>query len=201
MVQNAINDIRREICGGEISLAGGRPIQHRWSFCFQNTTASTVQSQKNYSNPSGCIELISVAIGTDPLEKISFEQWQRDYQGSTAEDQPEVWVPRNEEYWVAKLPDGVYTMNLYYYGYLADLVNATDEEALEKKFPMLVIYGACMMIAEQLYEDNLIGRYNGLFEKKLLSAIASDKGLQRTKWRPRFKTWLEDDVKDEWWRA
>ena len=195
VIQNAINDIRLEICGGEISTMSGRLYQHRWSFCFQATTQATTKGTHNYANPTGCIEVLGIANGDKRLEKKDWDFYSKYYMGSASQGGPNAWIPRNEEYWIMPIPDAVYTLNLDYYGMLADLSAGIDEGSLDKHYPMLVMDGASMLVAEYLNQDNFYQIYGSRFEKKLLNAISSDKGIEVRKVRSRFHP--SDDINDD----
>jgi len=198
IIQNCIADIRNYVCGGKLSLSTGRRIEHRWSFCFDDSqTQATTQSDYDYNNPTGCIEMLSIAIGTTELKKRTFNQWQKVYQGDTSEDEPEIWVPRNGEYWVYPIPDGAYTLQLYFYGFLTALSDNDDEYALERDYPMVAVNGASWYVAQILREKDAIAMYKGMFEEDLLSALSSDIMAQRRGTRPRFKTWREDAFVDD----
>lgn len=197
VIQNAINDIRAEICGGEISAISGKTYQHRWSFCFQTATQATTAGTKNYANPTGSIEVLGISNGTTVLAKKDYDYWQDNYKGSLTQGDPEIWLPRNEEYWILPIPNAVITLSIDYYGYLADLSGATDEAALDRKFPMLVIDGASALVAEYLNQDNFYQIYSNRFEKKLFNAISSDKGVEVRKVRTRIHP-PEDTYDDEY---
>ena len=202
VIQNAINDIRREICSGEMSLVTGAKYQRRWSFCFQSTTQAITVGDNKYDFPTGTIEVLSLAIGTAELTKLpSFETWMDRYGGSTNTGQPIDWIPRDGEYWLGPTPDTSYTLSVYYFGLLADLSGGTDETKLEILYPMLVLDGASALVAEYLNQDNFYQTYSNRFEKKLLQAIASDAGSQLKHTRQRMRSYLEDSVNSDRYRV
>lgn len=198
VIQNAIADSRREICYGKINMASGNLAQHRWSFCFRSSnTQATTASLDYYSYKTGCIELLSISNAGDTLQKIDFDTWQRNFEGSTATAEPNVWVPLATTYKIAPVPDAVYTLTLHEYGFLTELSDGTDEYALESKYPETIIYRASEKIAQYLGEDNLLKYFSNQAELFILSAIQSDLGIVRRKTMPRFRHWREVSVSSD----
>ncbi len=141
--------------------------------------------------------MVSISISGAILQKIDFDTWQRNFEGSTSEAQPTVWVPLASTYKVGPTPGAVYTMTLHEYAFLTELSGSTDEYGLEAKYPEVVIYRASEKIAQYLGEDNLLQYFAAQAEQFILTAIQSDMGILRRKTMPRFRHWRETSVNSD----
>ena len=205
IIKNAINDIRKIVCSGKIIISPSKLIDHRWSFCFQTDTQSTADGDYQYDNPDGCIEMLRIFAPDDnsdlyELHKYTYEQWVKecsDQLASDDEDRPTVWLPSASEHWVWPVPDQAYTLTRHFYGFLDDLSEDEDEEALERDYPLVVIHGASWLVAQAVGDSTREVKYKSYFEENLLGAIASDLIGQKRGTKARMKSWREDTADSE----
>jgi len=198
VIQNAISDVRREICYGKINFVSGQMAQHRWTFCFRESNSQNTTAGLNYySYKTGCIELVGISISGSSLQKVEYDTWQRNFEGSTSTDQPKIWIPLASTYKIAPTPDDIYTMTLHEYGFLTELSESADEYGLEAKYPETIIYRASEKIAQYLGEDNLLQYFAAQAEQFILTAIQSDMGIVRRKTMPRFRHWREASINSD----
>ncbi len=141
LIDRWINDAQRRICRA-----------HNFTFMESEADTALVVNQRNYALPTGSgsdlrfkaeisLEIIASSGNRDKLKRIFKQDAERrvEYTDTTGTAQaPRNYAIQKKQIYLYPLPLAALTMNLEYYGYLADLSADTDTNDLMDNYPETV---------------------------------------------------------------
>lgn len=192
-----INTTQRWVCRGTLIIPQILPIlNYSFSWMKAEVTGSTVQAQRRYGLPDGSLTLLKFKaeislelIDQGSMRKPLTRRYKQDIENiSTYRDTLDKGTPRDYsiqdfDIWLYPLPDHArnastaWTMNLEYYGYLADLSGNTDSNTLSADYPLILEYGATELGFLYGQDDNKAARYKALKQELMLEMIKADQVL------------------------
>jgi len=132
-----INDAQRRICRS-----------HNFSFMESESNTSLVASQRNYLLPASSgsnlrfkaeisLEIISSGNDRERLKRIFKQDAEKNdrYISTTETGTPKMYSIQKGQIYLYPMPNATLTMNLEYYGFLDDLEDDTDTNALVANYP------------------------------------------------------------------
>ncbi|NVM22103.1 MAG: hypothetical protein HWN68_10035 [Desulfobacterales bacterium] len=156
-----INAAQRWICRGTLIIPAVKILNYNFSWMKTEVTASTVDSQRRYALPDGTstplkfkseisCELVDVNSKRRCLTRKFKQDIENDptYNDTTDTGKPAVYCVDDFDLWLYPLPNhaenagSAWTINLEYYGYLADLSGDIDTNTLTNDNPLILEYGA-----------------------------------------------------------
>lgn len=158
-----INSIKNWVCKGTIITPDYKMVNYNFSWMKIEVEASTVDEQRRYTLPSASdarkfkqeisCELVNSDDSRIPLTRRLKRDIENDptYKDTTGLGVPKEYCIDQNELWLYPLPDhscnsgSAWTINLEYYGYLADLTGDTDTNKITDDFPLVLEYGAAEM--------------------------------------------------------
>lgn len=182
LIDQAINNTQREICR-----------IYNFEFMETETTSDTVDEQRSYSLPDGSgdalrfkaeinCELINYDDYRIPLTKIHKQDAENkaEYRDTGGMGTPRCYSIQYRQLHLYNKPDHscnndeAWTINLEYYGFLAELSDGDDTNDLIDDNPELVEAGATARCFGWAHEDEKKREWRVHFEAMLLTAIRED---------------------------
>jgi len=164
-IDEFINTTQRWVCRGTIFMPNGQLVSHNFSWLKREIEGSTTDGQRRYALPDGTesgiwrfrceqsCELIDSDGNRRPLKRRLKRDIENDryYLDTTDTGEPKEYCIDDFDLWFYPLPDHsrndnqAWTINLEYYGYLPDLSDDDDTNALTNGYPEVLEYGATEM--------------------------------------------------------
>lgn len=170
-----INDAQRTIC-------------KRHDFAFmesQDTSASTVDGTESYALPTDFKAEIALELQTSEGYRLpqlrGFKnelQKRAEYSDTTTTGEPRYYAIQNGYVWFYDTPADVYTIDIEYYAYLADLVDDTDTNGLVEANPIVLSYLASSYGFDYSYEPDKAKYWESRAIEGLGLMILDDKAHQ-----------------------
>lgn len=141
-----------------------------------STTIDTVADTETIDMPSDFRAIRSIALASTPqdLTPLSLEKLINAYAVGTT-GRPRFFSLLNQKVRFAPIPDGVYTVNLSYYGNIPALTSLNTTNWLIEKHPDLYLYGSCEKLA-MIYKDTPMRDYYGALKDALIADIDKEDG-------------------------
>ena len=141
-----------------------------------STAISTVAGTREYSLPTGFVQMKEFHLSTDPLTPLAYitpEMMTRLWAGS-ATAKPQVFTIIADNVRLGPAPDAVYTTSmLYYKTFTAQSDSATTNEMLTNN-PDVYLYGTLLEAEPFIMNDQRIPVWLGAFDKAVASIQNQD---------------------------
>ena len=132
-----------------------------------STAISTTAGTREYSLPTGFVQMREFHLSTDPLTPLSYitpEMMSRIWAGST-KGKPEVFTVIADKVRLGPNPDAVYTTSMLYYKKITALsASATTNDMLTNN-PDIYLYGTLLEATPFIMQDERVGLWLAAFEK------------------------------------
>jgi hypothetical protein len=182
LIDRWINDSQRQICRS-----------YNFSFMETETTTTTVEDQTSYSLPDGTgttlrfkseisLELIEpVSLDRKPLKKTTKQDAERVFRTNKS-GRPKQYAIQQKAIFFYPTPtsnsSNNWTVNIEYYGYLADLSADTDTNDLVDDFPEVLEYLGTAMALRYVMEEERAEFWESKF-KQYLSGMVQESDNDR----------------------
>ena len=132
-----------------------------------STAISTAAGTREYSLPTGFVQMREFHLTTDPLTPLSYitpEMMSRIWAGSS-QGKPEVFTIIADNVRLGPNPDAVYTTSMLYYKKITALsASATTNDMLTNN-PDIYLYGTLLEATPFIMQDERVGLWLAAFEK------------------------------------
>ena len=135
-----------------------------------STAISTANGTKEYSLPTGYLQMKEFHLTTDPLQPLSYvtpEMMTRLWAGSS-KGKPQVYTILGDNVSLGPTPDAVYTTSMLYYKAFDALSDSTTTNWVISNVPHLYLYGSLLQAEPFLMNDERVP----LWERAVRQAIA-----------------------------
>jgi len=132
-----------------------------------STAISTTAGTREYSWPTGFVQMREFHLTTDPLTPLTYitpEMMSRIWAGST-KSKPEVFTIIADNVRLGPNPDATYTTSMLYYKKITALsASATTNDMLTNN-PDIYLYGTLLEATPFIMQDERVGLWLAAFEK------------------------------------
>ena len=141
-----------------------------------STAISTVAGTREYSLPTGFVQMKEFHLSTDPLTPLAYitpEMMTRLWAGS-AQAKPQVFTIIADNVRLGPAPDAVYTTSMLYYKTFTALSDSATTNDMLTNNPNVYLYGTLLEAEPFIMNDQRIPVWLGAFEKAMLSIQNQD---------------------------
>lgn len=198
MKKHWINQAQRWSCEGQVIVPGSPMIQHNFSFLVCEAQANTVDEQRKYALPDGAVSGVWEFRKDKNIELVNSQNYRvsltkflkRDIEDDPnfsyllGKGTPSHFCIEQFDLWLYKLPDHscnedtAWTINMEYYGYLADLSADVDTNVLTNKYHDLLEWKATELGFEWAKDTDASAFYGNKAIKRLLEIINNDQAIE-----------------------
>ena len=132
-----------------------------------STAISTAAGTREYSLPTGFVQMKEFHLTTDPLTPLAYitpEMMSRIWAGST-KDKPEVFTIIADKVRLGPNPDAVYTTSMLYYKTFTALSASNTTSEMLTNNPDVYLYGTLLEAEPFLMNDARVPMWLAAFEK------------------------------------
>ena len=132
-----------------------------------STAISTTAGTREYSLPTGFVQMREFHLTTDPLTPLSYitpEMMSRIWAGST-KGKPEVFTIIADNVRLGPNPDAVYTTSMLYYKKITALSDSATTNDMLTNNPDIYLYGTLLEATPFIMQDERVGLWLAAFEK------------------------------------
>ena len=132
-----------------------------------STAISTVGGTREYSLPTGFVQMKEFHLTTDPLTPLSYitpEMMSRMWAGSTT-GKPQVFTIVADNVRLGPGPDAVYTTSMHYYQAFAALSDSATTNDMLTNNPDVYLYGTLLEAEPFIMNDARVPLWLAAFEK------------------------------------
>ena len=141
-----------------------------------STAISTVAGTREYSLPTGFVQMKEFHLSTDPLTPLAYitpEMMTRLWAGS-AQAKPEVFTIIADNVRLGPGPDAVYTTSMLYYKTFTALSDSATTNDMLTNNPDVYLYGTLLEAEPFIMNDQRIPVWLGAFDKAVASIQNQD---------------------------
>ena len=141
-----------------------------------STAISTVAGTREYSLPTGFVQMKEFHLSTDPLTPLAYitpEMMTRLWAGS-AQAKPEVFTIIADNVRLGPGPDAVYTTSMLYYKTFTALSDSATTNDMLTNYPNVYLYGTLLEAEPFIMNDQRIPVWLGAFDKAVASIQNQD---------------------------
>jgi len=141
-----------------------------------STAISTVAGTREYSLPTGFVQMKEFHLSTDPLTPLAYitpEMMTRLWAGS-AQAKPQVFTIIADNVRLGPGPDAVYTTSMLYYKTFTALSDSATTNDMLTNNPNVYLYGTLLEAEPFIMNDQRIPVWLGAFEKAMASIQNQD---------------------------
>ena len=141
-----------------------------------STAISTVAGTREYSLPTGFVQMKEFHLSTDPLTPLAYitpEMMTRLWAGS-AQAKPQVFTIIADNVRLGPAPDAVYTTSMLYYKTFTALSDSATTNDMLTNYPNVYLYGTLLEAEPFIMNDQRIPVWLGAFEKAVASIQSQD---------------------------
>ncbi len=141
-----------------------------------STAISTVAGTREYSLPTGFVQMKEFHLSTDPLTPLAYitpEMMTRLWAGS-AQAKPEVFTIIADNVRLGPGPDAVYTTSMLYYKTFTALSDSATTNDMLTNNPDVYLYGTLLEAEPFIMNDQRIQVWLGAFDKAVASIQNQD---------------------------
>jgi len=147
---------------------------------LKSVTTSSVSGDSTVEVPSDFLEIRDFVALTNPITPLSYSS------PSILSNDPvasQVGVPKSytilaNEFLLAPVPDGVYTLRLLYYAAPAYLSSSNTSNVFLNIAPDALLYASLLEAEPYLYNDGRINTWGSMYDRALSTLIKSDESTQ-----------------------
>ena len=132
-----------------------------------STAISTAAGTREYSLPTGFVQMKEFHLTTDPLTPLAYitpEMMSRIWAGST-KDKPEVFTIIADKVRLGPNPDAVYTTSMLYYKTFTALSGSNTTSEMLTNNPDVYLYGTLLEAEPFIMNDQRVPLWLAAFEK------------------------------------
>jgi hypothetical protein len=141
-----------------------------------STAISTVAGTREYSLPTGFVQMKEFHLSTDPLTPLAYitpEMMTRLWAGS-AQAKPEVFTIIADNVRLGPGPDAVYTTSMLYYKTFTALSDSATTNDMLTNNPDVYLYGTLLEAEPFIMNDQRIQVWLGAFDRAVASIQNQD---------------------------
>ena len=141
-----------------------------------STAISTVAGTREYSLPTGFVQMKEFHLSTDPLTPLAYitpEMMTRLWAGS-AQAKPQVFTIIADNVRLGPAPDAVYTTSMLYYKTFTALSDSATTNDMLTNNPDVYLYGTLLEAEPFIMNDQRIQVWLGAFDKAVASIQNQD---------------------------
>ena len=141
-----------------------------------STAISTVAGTREYSLPTGFVQMKEFHLSTDPLTPLAYitpEMMTRLWAGS-AQAKPEVFTIIADKVRLGPAPDAVYTTSMLYYKTFTALSDSATTNEMLTNNPDVYLYGTLLEAEPFIMNDQRIQVWLGAFDRAVASIQNQD---------------------------
>ena len=141
-----------------------------------STAISTVAGTREYSLPTGFVQMKEFHLSTDPLTPLAYitpEMMTRLWAGS-AQAKPQVFTIIADKVRLGPGPDAVYTTSMLYYKTFTALSDSATTNDMLTNNPDVYLYGTLLEAEPFIMNDQRIPVWLGAFDKAVASIQNQD---------------------------
>jgi len=141
-----------------------------------STAISTVAGTREYSLPTGFVQMKEFHLSTDPLTPLAYitpEMMTRLWAGS-AQAKPQVFTIIADNVRLGPAPDAVYTTSMLYYKTFTALSDSATTNDMLTNNPDVYLYGTLLEAEPFIMNDQRIALWLAAFEKAVASIQNQD---------------------------
>ena len=147
---------------------------------LKSVTTATVSGDSTVEVPSDFLEIRDFVALTNPITPLSYSS------PSTLSNDPvasQVGVPRSytilaNEFLLAPIPDGVYTLRLLYYAAPAYLSSTNTSNVFLNVAPDALLYASLLEAEPYLMNDARINTWGSMYDRAISTLTKSDESTQ-----------------------
>jgi hypothetical protein len=147
---------------------------------LKSVTTATVSGDSTVEVPSDFLEIRDFVALTNPITPLSYSS------PSTLSNDPvasQVGVPRSytilaNEFLLAPIPDGIYTLRLLYYAAPAYLSSTNTSNVFLNVAPDALLYASLLEAEPYLYNDARINTWGSMYDRAISTLTKSDESTQ-----------------------
>jgi len=141
-----------------------------------STAISTVAGTREYSLPTGFVQMKEFHLSTDPLTPLAYitpEMMTRLWAGS-AQAKPQVFTIIADNVRLGPAPDAVYTTSMLYYKTFTALSDSATTNEMLTNNPDVYLYGTLLEAEPFIMNDQRIQVWLGAFDRAVASIQNQD---------------------------
>jgi len=141
-----------------------------------STAISTVAGTREYSLPTGFVQMKEFHLSTDPLTPLAYitpEMMTRLWAGS-AQAKPQVFTIIADNVRLGPAPDAVYTTSMLYYKTFTALSDSATTNEMLTNNPDVYLYGTLLEAEPFIMNDQRIQLWLGAFDRAVASIQNQD---------------------------
>ena len=141
-----------------------------------STAISTVAGTREYSLPTGFVQMKEFHLSTDPLTPLAYitpEMMTRLWAGS-AQSKPQVFTIIADNVRLGPAPDAVYTTSMLYYKTFTALSDSATTNDMLTNNPDVYLYGTLLEAEPFIMNDQRIQVWLGAFDRAVASIQNQD---------------------------
>jgi len=141
-----------------------------------STAISTVAGTREYSLPTGFVQMKEFHLSTDPLTPLAYitpEMMTRLWAGS-AQAKPQVFTIIADNVRLGPAPDAVYTTSMLYYKTFTALSDSATTNDMLTNNPDVYLYGTLLEAEPFIMNDQRIQLWLGAFDRAVASIQNQD---------------------------
>lgn len=147
---------------------------------LKSVTTSSVSGDSTVEVPSDFLEIRDFVALTNPITPLSYSS------PSILSNDPvasQVGVPKSytilaNEFLLAPVPDGVYTLRLLYYAAPAYLSSSNTSNVFLNIAPDALLYASLLEAEPYLYNDGRINTWGSMYDRAITTLTKSDENTQ-----------------------
>lgn len=147
---------------------------------LKSVTTATVSGDSTVEVPSDFLEIRDFVALTNPITPLSYSS------PSTLSNDPvasQVGVPRSytilaNEFLLAPIPDGIYTLRLLYYAAPAYLSSTNTSNVFLNVAPDALLYASLLEAEPYLMNDARINTWGSMYDRAISTLTKSDESTQ-----------------------
>jgi len=142
----------------------------------KRSQTSTVAGQNNYGLPSDFLQMRSVFVNASTDSIVTYMPPDRLYQWGAGQSQgrPTLYTIIGDEMIFAPVPDGVYTIEIDYYGSITALSASNTTNWFMTNAPELLLYGSLIQAEVFLKNDQRVATWQTMYDTYKESLLDAD---------------------------
>jgi hypothetical protein len=139
-------------------------------------TTATVAGDSTVELPSDYLQMRDLHMNTNPVQTLGYQSPSNFYRNTNAaiSGVPLQYTVLAQEFQLAPIPDGVYTLQMIYYATPPYLTTSNTSNVFLANCPDLLLYGALGEAESYLMNDPRLQTWAALYDRSLSALTVSD---------------------------
>lgn len=139
-------------------------------------TTATVGGDGTIELPSDYLQMRDLHINTNPVQVLGYQSPSNFYRNTNASitGVPLQYTVLAQEFQLAPIPDGIYTLQMLYYATPPYLTTSNTSNVFLANCPDLLLYGALGEAEPYLMNDQRLQTWAALYDRSLAALTVSD---------------------------